>query len=137
MYVMPKMAPAAFPSTSRRSRLVPAMSTTEYIRVISHSPTTGPVFPDAIVLTISLGRPIGAAVLITAEIRLVPPLPPVPMMPWISAVCNNSVTHLVTQLMRNSIAWPRGRLNRLVLSPGAYLVSRSVWLMVMASSVMA
>ena len=41
-------------------RLIPAMSTTEYIIVTSTEPTYGLVSPEATVETISFGTPIGS-----------------------------------------------------------------------------
>jgi hypothetical protein len=62
------------------------MSTTEYIMVMSVSPTTGPVSPDAFVLTMSFGNPTGKTSLMTAETSEVPPVPPAETMPCIALV---------------------------------------------------
>lgn len=42
----------------------------------------GPVSPEAAVLMMSLGKPIGNAVRIAEDAREVPPVPPAEMMPW-------------------------------------------------------
>ena len=58
----------------------PAISTTEYISVMSLTSTYGAVLPDAIVDTISFGTPTGS-VRIAAVIIAVPPPPPSPSTP--------------------------------------------------------
>ncbi len=72
---MPQMAPAAFAKTRRDTRLRPDTSTTEYIIVMSLTSTYGATLPDAIVDTISFGRPTGSACMAVAPIE-VPPEPP-------------------------------------------------------------
>ena len=57
---MPASAPAAFVMIRAEIRLIPAMSTTEYIIVTSTEPTYGLVSPEATVDTISFGTPIGS-----------------------------------------------------------------------------
>ena len=59
-FAMPASAAAAFVRIRAEIRLMPAMSTTEYIIVTSTEPTYGLVSPDATVETISLGTPIGS-----------------------------------------------------------------------------
>jgi hypothetical protein len=56
--------------------LRPATSTTEYIIVMSFTPTYGPTSPDVIVETMSLGRPTGSACIAVDPIE-VPPEPPI------------------------------------------------------------
>ncbi len=58
---MPTTAWAALASTTRLMRFSPAMSVTEYIMVISLTPTYAPTSPAATVETISLGRPMGSS----------------------------------------------------------------------------
>ena len=81
---MPVTPVAALPSTRREIRLRPAMSVTEYTRVMSEGPTYPATFPEAIVDTISLGTPMGSARM-AGEISAVPPEPPIPSMPPISS----------------------------------------------------
>ena len=57
---MPQIAPAALARMRRESGFSPAMSTTEYIIVMSFTSTYGAVLPDAIVETITLGTPTGS-----------------------------------------------------------------------------
>ena len=129
---MPAMAAAELLRIVFRSSLVPAMSTTEYIRVMSVSPTRGPVSPEATVLAMSLGNPMGR-VRITAEAKLVPPLPPALMIPWIGLSLRSSSMHRVVQLIMNLIASPRGRsCNVLLPSFGPNLVTSSFCETVMA-----
>ena len=56
---MPASAAAAFVRICAEIRLMPAISTTEYIIVTSTEPTYGLVSPEATVETISFGTPIG------------------------------------------------------------------------------
>ena len=57
---MPAIAPAALARIRRDNGFSPAMSTTEYISVMSLTSTYGVVLPDAIVDTISFGTPTGS-----------------------------------------------------------------------------
>ena len=59
-FAMPASAAAAFVRICAEIRLMPAMSTTEYIIVTSTEPTYGLVSPEATVETISFGTPIGS-----------------------------------------------------------------------------
>ena len=72
---MPAMAAAAFPSTRRLIRLMPATSTTEYMTQTSLAPTYGDTSPEAMVDTSSLGKPTGSAAKTWAAIDE-PPEPP-------------------------------------------------------------
>ena len=56
-------------------RLIPAMSTTEYIIVMSAAPTYGRVSPEASVETISFGTPTGSARIARAAIDELPEPP--------------------------------------------------------------
>ena len=56
-----QIAPAALARMRRDSGFSPAMSTTEYIIVMSFTSTYGAVLPDAIVDTMTLGTPTGSS----------------------------------------------------------------------------
>ena len=71
----PAIAPAALARIRAEIRLMPAMSTTEYIIVTSLAPTYGRVSPEATVETISFGTPTGSARIACVAID-VPPEPP-------------------------------------------------------------
>src|SRR5579875_4186495 len=58
---MPAIAAAALLKMRSETRLIPEISTTEYIIVTSTEPTYGLVSPEARVETISFGTPIGRA----------------------------------------------------------------------------
>ena len=83
---MPAMQWAAFPSTADEMRLTPATSATLYIMVTSLHPTYGPTSPDAMVDTITLGKPTGSD-LKAGAMRAVSPDPPIPIMPENSPRC--------------------------------------------------
>ena len=57
----PAIIPAALVMICAEIRLIPAMSTTEYIIAMSTAPTYGRVSPEATVETISFGTPTGSA----------------------------------------------------------------------------
>ena len=77
---IPQIAPAALARMRRDSGFRPAMSTTEYISVMSLTSTYGAVLPEAIVETMTFGTPTGS-VRIAAVIIVVPPPPPRPSTP--------------------------------------------------------
>jgi hypothetical protein len=79
-FTIPAMAPAALLSIRAETELMPAMSTTEYIIVMSTAPTYGRVSPDASVETISFGTPTGRARMAVVTIDD-PPDPPRPSTP--------------------------------------------------------
>ena len=109
---MPAMAAAALLRTPRSTWFRPAISTTEYINVMSVSSTMGPVSPLAIVDTINLGNPIGSASLMTVAASDVPPDPPADIMPSMkvpSKLSNSSFTSFVAQPAITLITSPRGR----------------------------
>ena len=74
-FTMPAIAAAASSSTMRLMRLMPAISTTELSIRMSLSPTHGRTWPEASVLTISFGTPIGRARM-AAVPMVVPAEPP-------------------------------------------------------------
>ena len=104
---MPAMAPAALLKIVLNRPFIPAISTTEYIIVMSVSPTICPVSPEATVLTSSLGTPIGMVALMTSETTLVPPLPPALRTPWTSPCCTKSATHFLVWSTSIRRAGPR------------------------------
>jgi len=79
---MPAIAPAALVRIAESIEFIPAMSTTEYIVVMSESPVKELMSPAAMVETIIFGNPVGSA-----EFRIallaneVPPLPPIEITP--------------------------------------------------------
>ena len=73
--IMPHIAPTALPKTWRESRFRPATSTTEYIIVMSLTPTYGATSPEAMVETITLGNPTGNSRMAVVATE-VPPEPP-------------------------------------------------------------
>jgi hypothetical protein len=77
---MAQTAAAAFARIRRESRFNPAMSTTEYIIVMSLIPTYGRVSPEASVETMTFGKPTGNARM--ADVPMVVPAePPIEMTP--------------------------------------------------------
>src|SRR5882724_10679361 len=80
---IPAIAPAALARIGIETEFRPAISTTEYIIVISLVPKYWRVSPAATVDTMTLGKPIGSARM-TAVTRVVPPVPPSPRIPWIA-----------------------------------------------------
>ena len=77
---MPANACAALASTCSLMRLMPCTSVTECIMQMSLGPTYGRVSPLAMVLTMSLGTPMGS-MRMPAVASVVPPEPPAEMMP--------------------------------------------------------
>ena len=86
---IPQIAAAAFVRIRREIGLRPAMSTTEYIIVMSFTSTYGVVFPEAIVDSITFGTPNGSS-RIAAVIMVVPPPPPRPRTPVKRCFANSS-----------------------------------------------
>src|SRR5438128_5079040 len=76
-FAIPAAAPAALLRIRAEIRLIPAMSTTEYIIVTSTAPTYGRVSPEATVETISFGTPTGSCRIAWVTIEE-PPEPPSP-----------------------------------------------------------
>ena len=77
---MPAMAAAALPRMMRLMRLSPAISTTELSIRMSLSPTKARTSPEASVLTMTLGTPIGSCRM-AAVPMVVPAEPPSPSTP--------------------------------------------------------
>ena len=77
---MPQTAPAALARIFLVRGFNPRISATENIMVMSLISTQGATFPEAIVETITLGRPYGKA-RITLVLRVVPCVPPSEMIP--------------------------------------------------------
>ena len=80
---IPAKAAAAFNKIFRLIRLIPAMSTTEFSMRMSLSPTHCRTSPEASVLTMTLGTPIGNARIAAVPI-VVPADPPSAITPSIS-----------------------------------------------------
>lgn len=108
-FASPEIAPAALSSIPFSMELVPAMSTTLYIIVISVSPTYGPVFPLAIVDTSSLGNPIGSPLRMMDALRDVPPDPPSPIIAWMDFFSKRDRMRFVAQMEMCSMYSPRER----------------------------
>ena len=88
----PAIMAAAFVMIRAEIRLIPAMSTTEYIIAMSTEPMYGRVSPDATVETSSFGTPTGSARMAWAMIVELPE-PPSPRMPSsLPSACSRSTT---------------------------------------------
>ena len=81
--VIADIAAAALLKIRWRIEFTPAMSTTEYIMVMSVSSMYGLMSPEATVDTISLGNPIGHVFRIRAQASEEPELPAAETIPWI------------------------------------------------------
>ena len=84
---MPHIDAAAIASIFRITGLRPRMSVTENIIVMSFMPTQCATFPEAIVDTITLGKPYGKArmTLVASVVPCVPPIDIIPLtFPWVT-----------------------------------------------------
>ena len=122
----PAIARAACESTSRLTRLMPRMSTTELSMKMSLSPTNCRTMPDASVLIITFGTPSGSA-RIAAVAMVVPADPPRPRMPDTSPRAYASRASLAAPAAAFVTASPRSALFRtasIVVSASSKIRSR-------------
>jgi hypothetical protein len=111
---MAEMADAALERIRLRMELIPAMSTTEYIMVMSVSSIYDLILPEAIVETMSLGKPIAQTLRIMVQAREEPELPAAETIPWTWAFETISLTGGRHSSIAFSMNSPRGSLESFV-----------------------